>query len=98
MLKYTYPLKQEDQHNQCKFCKLNIHIPPTSPRSQEMIDILSHNMLKTYLLSNFQYNEQHLKVKDLEMAYNLNQLQETNMMAKFLPTMIQEYSQAEEKS
>jgi hypothetical protein len=52
-----------------------------------MINILSHNMLKTYLLSNFQYDEQHLKVKDLEMAYNLNQLQETNMMVKFLPTM-----------
>ena len=63
-----------------------------------MINILSHNMLKTYLLSNFQYDEQHLKVKDLEMAYNLNQLQETNMMAKFLPTMTQEYSQAEGKS
>ena len=52
-----------------------------------MINILPHSMLKTYLLSNFQYNEQNFKVKDLEIAYNLYQLQETNMMAKFLPTM-----------
>ena len=52
-----------------------------------MINILPHSMLKTYLLSNFQYDKQHLKVKDLEIAYNLYQLQETNMMAKFLPTM-----------